>query len=74
MFNLKSKWGNHKIYTYDLNKHPFINYIQELFNEKELHQLHFKSNDYNEFKDVLELGYLNDKDTDLHKIFYNDIR
>ena len=47
MFNLKSKWGDHKIYTYDLNKHPFINYIQELFNEKELDQLHLKSNDYN---------------------------
>ena len=48
MFNLKSKWGNHKIYTYEFNKYPFINYIQELFNEKELDQLHLKSNDYNE--------------------------
>ena len=74
MFNLKSKWGNHKIYNYDTNKHPFIEYIQKLFNENELDQLHFKSKDYNEFKDVLDLGYLNDKDTDLHKVFYNDIK
>ncbi len=74
MFKLKSMWGDHKIYHYDTNKHPFINYIQELFNEQKLNQLHLKSNDYNEFKDVLELGYLNDKDTDLHTIFYNDIK
>ena len=74
MFNLKSKWGDHKIYTYDLNKHPFIDYMKKLFNEKKLDELHLKSNDYNEFKDVLDLGYLNDKDTDLHKIFYNDIK
>ena len=48
--------------------------MKELFNEQNLDQLHFKSTDYNEFKDVLELGYLNDKDTDLHTIFYNDIK
>ena len=55
MFNLKYKQGDHKIYNYDTHKHPFINYIQKLFNEKELDQLHLKSNDYNEFKDVLGL-------------------
>ena len=74
MFNLKETWGNHKIFNYDIKKHPFINYLKELFNENELDNLHLKSQDFNEVKDVLNLGYLNDKDTDLHKIFYNDIK
>ena len=26
-FKLKSMWGDHKIYKYDTNKHPFIEYI-----------------------------------------------
>ena len=71
MFNLKETWGNHKIFNYDIKKHPFINYLKELFNENELDNLHLKSQDFNEVKDVLNLGYLNDKDTDLHNIFYN---
>lgn len=74
MFTLKSEWGDHKIFTYDISKHPFIDYIKELFDEKELEKLHLKSNDYNEVKDILSLGYLNDRDTDLHKIFYDDIK
>ena len=74
MFDFKSSFGNHEIYKYDVNKHPFIDYFKSLFNEDELYNLHFRSNDYNEVKDVLYLGYLNDKDTDLHRIFYNDIK
>ena len=74
MFNLKDSFGDHKIFNYDIEKHPFINYFKNLFNENELDKLHLKSQDYNEVKDVLNLGYLNDKDTDLHKIFYNDIK
>ena len=74
MFNLKSEWGDHKIFNYDVNKHPFIEYFIKLFNEKNLENLHLKSQDYLKVKDVLKLGYLNDKDTDLHKIFYNDIK
>ena len=74
MFNLKSKWGDHKIYNFDINKHPFIEYFVKLFNEEDLENLHLKSKDYNKVKDVLKLGYLNDKDTDLHNIFYNDIK
>ena len=74
MFNLKSKWGDHKIFNYNINKHPFIEYFIKLFNENDLENLHLKSRDYLKVKDVLKLGYLNDKDTDLHKIFYNDIK
>ena len=73
MFNLKETWGNHKIFNYDIKKHPFINYLKELFNENELDNLHLKSQDFNEVKDVLNLGYLNDKDTDLHNIYYKDL-
>ena len=74
MFSLKSSWGDHKIYDFDINKHPFIEYFMKLFDEKDLENLHLKSKDYLEVKDVLKLGYLNDKDTDLHKIFYKDIK
>lgn len=74
MFNLKSKWGDHEIYKFDINKHDFIQYFIKLYNEKDLENLHLKSKDYLDVKDVLKLGYLNDKDTDLHKIFYNDIK
>lgn len=74
MFKLKSEWGNHKIYNFDINKHPFIEYFMNLFDEKNLEKLHLKSKDFLQVKDVLNLGYLNDKDTDLHNIFYNDIK
>lgn len=74
MFSLKSSWGDHKIYKFDINKHPFLEYFINLFHEKDLENLHLKSKDYLEVKDVLKLGYLNDKDTDLHKIFYKDIK
>jgi len=74
MFNVKSEWGNHKIYNFNINKHPFIEYFMRLFDEKHLEDLHLKSNDYLKVKDVLKLGYLNDKDTDLHKKFYADIK
>tara|TARA_B100001758_G_scaffold2877_1_gene2341 strand:+ start:6878 stop:8731 length:1854 start_codon:yes stop_codon:yes gene_type:complete len=74
MFNLKKKWGNHKIYSYDTTYHKFLEYFQNLFNEKELDKLHLKSSDYNSVKSMLYMGHLNDRDTDLHKIFYNDIK
>ena len=74
MFNIKSEWGNHKIYNYDISKHPFMDYFTKLFDEVDLEQLHLKSNDYQDVKEVLNLGYLNDKDTDLHRIFYKDIK
>lgn len=74
MFNNKSKIGQHKIYSFDTNKNKFIEYFQKLFDESNLEQLHLKSSDYNIAKDRLDMGYLNDRDTDLHQIFYNDIK
>ena len=74
MFNYKSEWGDHKIYSYDIQKHPFIEYFKKLYNEENLSMLHLKSTDYNYLKDKLELGGLNEIDTDLHITFYNDIK
>ena len=70
----KSEWGEHKIYKYDTNKHPFREFFENLYNEKNLNMLHLKSSDYINSKDMLEMGHLNDRDTDLHKIFYNTIK
>ena len=74
MFNYKSRWGDHKIYSYDIQEHPFIQYFKNLYNEENLSMLHLKSTDYNYLKDKLELGGLNEIDTDLHIKFYNDIK
>lgn len=74
MFELNREWGDHKIFNFDINKHPFVEYFIKLYNEKDLENLHLKSKDYLDVKDVLKLGYLNDKDTDLHRIFYQDIK
>ena len=74
MFNLKNEWGDHKIYSYDIQKHPFIEYFKELYKEENLSMLHLKSADYNYLKDKIDLGGLNEIDTDLHIKFYNDIK
>lgn len=74
MFSFKNKWGDHEIYSYDINQHKFIQYFKDLYNEENLDMLHLKSTDYNYLKDKLELGGLNDTDTDLHIKFYNEIK
>jgi len=74
MFKQKISWGDHTIYQYDINKHPFIKFFKQLFNEENLDNLHLKSEDYKQVKDYLNLGHLNDRDTDLHKVFYNHIK
>ena len=74
MFKFKSQWGDHKIYNYDINKHQFLEYFQKLYDEKQLNMLHLKSKSYNYVKDKLNLGGLNEIDTDLHNIFYKKIK
>jgi perosamine synthetase len=74
MFKIKNKCGNHKIYSYNIQKHKFINYFKELYKEENLSMLHLKSKDYQYLKDKLELGGLNEIDTDLHIKFYNNIK
>ena len=74
MFKLKKEWGHHKIFSYNTSNNKFLEYFQELYDEKQLDMLHLKSSDYNMAKDIVKMGYLNDRDTDLHQIFYNDIK
>lgn len=74
MFKLLKQRGDHKIYSYDKDNHEFITFFKELYNENNLQQLHLKSRDYDLVKDKLDLGCLNEIDTDLHKKFYNNIK
>ncbi len=74
MFNLKETIGDHKIYNYSIIKHPFIKYISSLFNNKPLDMLHLSSSDYNNVKEHLDMGHLNDRDTDLHDKFYKNCK
>ena len=74
MFTLVSQEGDHKIFDYNIHSHRFREYFENLYNTNDLENLHLISRDFQDSKDVLELGYLNDKDTDLHRIFYNDIK
>ena len=74
MFSLKKQWGDHKIFTFDTEENYFLQYFKELFDENELDMLHLKSADYNSAKDMIKMGHLSDRDTDLHKIFYSDIK
>jgi len=73
-FGFLKSMGQHQIYNYDVTKHPFINYFINLYEESNLEYLHLKSNDYHYLKNKLDLGVLNEIDTDLHKKFYNDIK
>ena len=74
MFKHKNTWGDHQIFLYDITEHKFIKYFKELYNEENLDMLHLKSKDYIYYKDKLELGGLNEIDTDLHIKFYDDIK
>jgi perosamine synthetase len=74
MFKFNREIGDHKIFNYDANKYNFIEYFNNLYNETNLEMLHLKSNNYNLLKEKLSLGGLNEIDTDLHKIFYTDIK
>jgi perosamine synthetase len=72
--NLLREFGVHKIYDYDINEYNFVEYFQQLYNEKDLVNLHKLSQNYNDNINKLHLGLLNDIQTDLHDIFYNDIK
>jgi perosamine synthetase len=66
-FVLKSTVGQHNIYEIDKSKHTFLEYVKNLYQYENLQQLHLKSTEaLNE--------NLTDVETDLHKVFYNDIK
>lgn len=73
-FNLIYTFGQHNILNINTNVHKFKEYFQELFKYEDLGQMHLKSEDYNNNIDKLTEGVLSDIDTDLHKIFYKDIK
>jgi perosamine synthetase len=68
MFSLKSTFGQHNIYKIDESKHAFLEYFKELYQCDNLQQLHLKS------QSALTMENLSDVETDLHKIFYKDIK
>ena len=67
-FSIKSIIGNHFIYKIDQKKHKFLEYFNNLYEYNELNQLHLKS------KDFYNKENLNDFESDLHKIYYKDIK
>jgi perosamine synthetase len=73
-FELKHTFGHHQIFKIDSNYHKFREYFSNLFKFDDLENLHLKSKDYDDNKHKLTEGGLSDIDTDLHKIFYNDIK
>jgi perosamine synthetase len=74
MFDLKREFGEHKIYSYDKNLINFIDFFKKLYKYDHLECIHLISSDYEKYKNNLIGGYLNDRDTDLHRIFYDYIK
>ena len=44
--------GDHKIFKYDISNHDFIHFFINLYKEKNLDQLHLKSENYNLLKSI----------------------
>ena len=53
MFIKKNTWGDHSIYTYDVNKVSFIQYFNKLYNEQNLDSLELNHNDYLNIKMII---------------------
>ena len=68
VFNEKYNLGNHTIYKIDETKHKFLEYFRTLYQHDDLQKIHLKSNI------KVNNGNLCDVETDLHKIFYDDIK
>ena len=67
MFPIKRVVGQHTVYTFDTQKHPFIEYIQTVYQTKELNQLHLSSS-YDQQENI------GDVETTYHQLFYKDIK
>ena len=66
-FVLSDTFGQHNIYKIDVSKHKFLQYFISLYKYENLQQLHTISTS-------CPNDNLSDKETDLHEIFYNDIK
>jgi perosamine synthetase len=73
MFQLEREFGQHKVYRFDSDKYNFRNYLETLFQSSSLEQLHLTSEEYKAFERG-ELEALENKETELHKLFYKDIK
>ena len=72
MFQIIKEWGEHTVYKYDTNSNNFLIFFEELYSTYDLNELHNQSIDFNELK--YKEGLLDDRETDLHKKFYNKIK
>ena len=72
MFEIIKEWGDHKVYKYDTCNNKFLQFFETLYETTDLSNLHNKSIDFNELK--FKEGLLDDRETDLHKKFYQKIK
>lgn len=72
MFEVVKEWGHHKVYNYNTNNNRFLEFFENLYDTKDLSSLHEISIDFKELKN--KNGQLDDRETDLHKKFYNKIK
>ena len=72
MFEIIKEWGDHKVYKYDTCSNKFLQFFETLYETTDLSNLHNKSIDFNELK--FKEGLLDDRETDLHKKFYQKIK
>ena len=72
--NFVKNIGNHNIYEYDIKKHPFIDFFSNLYSTTNFDNLHLNSKDYKKYENLLDIGFLNDCQTDLHDLFYQKIK
>lgn len=73
MFEFQREFGQHKIFTYDINKYNFREYLQRLYGTSDLEHIDLLSEDYKKFI-AGEYTSLENKETDLQKKFYTDIK
>ena len=65
--NRVAQFGHHSIYTFDTQRHRFLEFFQELYETDTLNMLHTTSDEFNK-------PDIHDIETSLHKKFYNEIK
>lgn len=73
MFDFQREFGQHKVFTYDMSKYNFREYLERLYGTSDLENIDLLSEDYKKFV-AGEYSSLENKETDLQKKFYTDIK
>ena len=73
MFTLQCTFGQHNIYRYDTKKHPFRQFLENLYETTDLENIHKQSKQFQDFKNGKILD-ISDLETDIHKKFYSKIK